>query len=186
LRPFVSGGIDTLEASAGATWRSSCGLLESTMKRYPIPRHKWVTVIEAPLYHQVLPSEATDEELAEMLAEVERITMTIESPLGWVTDVSNILKVTARQRKMYAQSDARLKAWDAQWCTGTAIICTGAFTRGIVTAVHWMTPPVYPFRIFGNRREGERWARRQLINRGITISPDPQTLEDQIQQLRSV
>lgn len=156
------------------------------MPQYPIPTHRWVTAIEAPLYGQVLPAEATDDDLAAMLADVERITMSIGSPIGWVTDVSNILKATPKQRKMYADSDHRLKQWDQRWCSGTAIICTGALTRGIVTAVHWVTPPVYPFKIFSSRREGERWARQQLVRRGVKISPNPQSIEAQIEQLRSV
>ncbi len=155
------------------------------MNEYPVPNHKWVSVIEAPLYGQRLPAQSTDEELAEMLAEVERITKTIDSPLGWVTDVSNILRATPLQRKMYAESDERLKELDAKLCTGTAIICSGAFTRGIVTAVHWIATPVYPFKIFSSRREGERWARQQLIDRGIDISPEPQSLESQIRQVKS-
>jgi hypothetical protein len=143
------------------------------MNNHPLPNHKWVSVIEAPLYGQVLPARCSDEELAEMLAEVERITRSIGSPLGWVTDVSSILTATPRQRRMYAESDERLKPYDKQWCAGTAIICSGALTRGIVTAVHWMTPPVYPFKIFSSRREGERWARRQLIDRGVRIGAEP-------------
>jgi hypothetical protein len=140
---------------------------------HPIPNHRWLYVIEAPLYGQKLPSGGTDQELESMLAEVERITMTIKSPFGWVTDLSNLLKVTPRQRMLYAESDKQLRSWDKLFCAGTAIICAGAFTRGIVTAVHWIAPPVYPFKIFGNSRDGERWARQQLISRGVTIGPEP-------------
>jgi len=61
-------------------------------------------------------------------------------------------------------------------------VCRSPFTRGIVTAVHWITPPVYPYKIFGNRREGERWARQQLITRGINVSADPTSLESEINQ----
>jgi hypothetical protein len=153
-----------------------------TTVKYPIPNHKWLSVIETPLYGQKLPSDGTDEELAAMLAEVERITMTINSPIGWVTDISNILRATPRQRKMYAESDRRLKPYDERWASGTAIICSGSLTRGIVTAVHWITPPVYPYKIFSNRHEGERWARQQLINRGINISPEPISLLDEIKK----
>lgn len=143
------------------------------MSDFPVPTHDWLSIIEGPLYGQVLPPRATDEELAAMLADVERITTTIGSFLGWVTDLSNILQVTPRQRKMYADSDERLRSHDAARCAGTAIICSGGFTRGIVTAVHWLTPPAYPFRIFSDWLEGERWARQQLILRGVQISPEP-------------
>lgn len=156
-------------------------LNRSFMPAYPVPQHKWLSAIEAPLYGQSLPPEASDADLAEMLAEIERITTSISGPLGWVTDLSNILRATPKQRKMYAESDQRLAQWDARWCAGTAIICAGAFTRGIVTAVHWVSPPVYPFNIFSSRREGERWARSQLIARGVRISANPQSLERQIE-----
>lgn len=155
------------------------------MHSHPVPTHAWVTAIEAPLYGQALPREASDAELAAMLADIERITMSMRSPLGWVTDLSNIMQATPKQRKMYADSDARLKDWDARLCAGTAIICSGGFTRGIVTAVHWVAPPVYPFKIFSGRREAERWARSQLIARGVDISPEPQSLPAQLSQLRS-
>jgi hypothetical protein len=143
---------------------------------YPIPNHKWLYVIEAPLYGQKMPADGTEEELVSMLAEVERITMTIKSPFGWVTDLSNLLRATARQRTLYAQSDKNLSTWDKLFCAGTAIICTGAFTRGLVTAVHWIAPPVYPFKIFSNSREGERWARQQLIVRGVSVGAEPKSL----------
>ena len=146
----------------------------------PIPNHKWLYVIEAPLYGQSFPADGTDDELASMLAEVERITMAIKSPFGWVTDLSNLLQATARQRTLYAQSDKNLRDWDKLFCAGTAIICAGAFTRGLVTAVHWIAPPVYPFKIFSNSREGERWARQQLINRGVNIGPEPKSLPSMV------
>jgi hypothetical protein len=149
-------------------------------RAHPIPNHKWLYVIEAPLYGQMLPPDGTDEELASMLAEVERITMTIQSPFGWVTDLTNLLQATARQRTLYAQSDKTLRDWDKLFCAGTAIICTGAFTRGIVTAVHWVAPPVYPFKIFANRREGERWARQKLIDRGVRIGVEPKSLTSMV------
>jgi hypothetical protein len=154
-----------------------------TREKYPVPRHAWVSVIEAPLYGQVLPAACSDEELAQMLEDVERITKAIDSPIGWVTDISNILHATPRQRKMYAESDARLKDLDKKWCSGTAVVCRSPFTRGIVTAVHWVSPPVYPYKIFSSRREGERWARQQLITRGISISADPTSLESEINQV---
>ena len=153
-----------------------------TRTEFPLPLHKWVSVIEAPLYGQVLPAECTDEELAKMLQDVERITKAIDSPIGWVTDVSNILHATPRQRRMYAESDARLRDLDRKWCSGTAVVCSSPVTRGIVTAVHWVTPPVYPYKIFSSRREGERWARQQLITLGINIGANPTSLESEINQ----
>lgn len=142
----------------------------------PVPNHPWISVIEGPLYRQVLPQKTTDAELAAMIAEVERITTAMHSPFGWVTDISNVLHSSPVQRRMYAESEKRLAQWDARYCAGTAICCKDALTRGVLTAVHWISPPAYPFKIFGHALEAERWARQQLINRGVAIRSDNPSL----------
>jgi hypothetical protein len=145
----------------------------SVSAEFPVPNHPWISVIEGPLYRQLLPQRATDADLAAMIAEVERITSAMSSPFGWVTDISNVLKAPPVQRRMYAESEKRLAKWDALYCAGTGVCCRGSLTRGILTAVHWISPPAYPFKIFSHALEAERWARQQLINRGVPIRAQP-------------
>jgi hypothetical protein len=137
---------------------------------FPVPRHPWLSVIEGPLFRQVLPGKTTDDELRAMLAEVERITLAMRSPFGWVTDVSSILHATPTQRRLYAESEKRLGEWDRRFCAGTGICSKDPLTRGIVTAVHWITPPAYPFKIYKRAEDAEAWARQQLVLRGVAIS----------------
>jgi hypothetical protein len=144
---------------------------------YPIPNHPWVTVLEAPLYMQAFPPTVKDEELSAMLAEVERITMAMQSPYGWVADISNVISATPKQRSMYAESDKRLKEYDQKYCAGSGIFCTSNVARGVLTAVFWISPPVYPYKVTSTLREAETWARQQLIARGVQIGPLPRLKE---------
>lgn len=138
--------------------------------RYPTPDHPWITQIEGPLYRQVLPRRATDQELALMLSEVERITKAMTSHYGWVADISHVAFASASQRQLYANSEKRLAHLDSRYCAGTGVCCKDALTRGIVTAVLWMSPPSYPLQVFGLVAEAEQWARRQLVARGVPMS----------------
>lgn len=139
-------------------------------RELPVPNHPWIRVIEGPLFRQTLPASATDEELASMLNEVERITRAMQTPYGWVTDISQVTRATAVQRRMYADSEQRLAPWDAQYCAGTGVCCKNAMTRGILTAVQWLSPPTYPMKVFTSSAEAEAWARRQLVLRGVVFA----------------
>jgi hypothetical protein len=153
---------------------------QQSMAFYPVPKHPWVSAIEAPLYLQTFPRSATDIELAAMIAEIERITKAMQWPYGWVADLSDLMQATARQRSMCAESDKCLASRDERYCAGSAVYCRGALTRGVLTAVHWLSPPAYPFRVFSSFPEAESWARQQLIRRGVAMAPGqcPPPVED--------
>ena len=36
-------------------------------------------------------------------------------------------------------------------------MCGSRFARGVITAVYWLSPPVYPVKVVGSRAEALEW-----------------------------
>ena len=131
------------------------------------PSHPWISVIEYPLFQVSYPSEVTDEALTLLLEDLERVMFAMSSPYAWVVDLGRTLGTTARQRKMQAESELRLKEHNRKHCVGVGVHVGNAVMRGVVTAVFWLSPPVYPYRITGTLEEAQRWAREALRAHGV-------------------
>jgi hypothetical protein len=107
----------------------------------------------------------SDEDLTAFLAAAEKLILALQTPYAWVVDVGGLLRVTAKQRRMFAEFEDRTKEQDAKLCAGAAIYAPTAFTRGLVTAVFWLSPPAYPTKIVASFEEAEAWARAKLDER---------------------
>jgi len=135
--------------------------------------HPWLEQIEATLFLQRFPKAATDQELASMLAAVEQLIFSMNEPYAWVVDLGGVLSVSASQRKLFADHENRTKEHDRAYNAGSALYAHSTFMSGIITAVFWLSRPVYPTKVFATIREAERWARSQLKLRGVKIGPEP-------------
>ncbi len=78
----------------------------------------------------------------------------IKSPHPWL-DVTHA-------RRIVADADIRLREHDTQWCAGMAIVAKTALMRGATTAVYWLSPPVYDYKIVSSLFEAIRWGHSQL------------------------
>jgi hypothetical protein len=132
------------------------------------PSHPWISVIEYPLFQVSYPSEVTDEALTIMLEDLERIIFAMTAPYAWVVDLGRTLGATAKQRKMQAESELRLREHNRQHCAGVGLHVGNSVMRGVVTAVFWLSPPVYPYCITETLEEAQRWAREALRAHGVS------------------
>jgi hypothetical protein len=124
--------------------------------------HPWISNDLMPLYRWAFPSEATDEELSACFRAREEWARRARYHVAWITDLSNITKAPATQRKAFAEHLRRFEEFSVRWNAGSALIVPRAWLRGLVTAVFWTSPPKFPHKLFSEPLEAERWAREQL------------------------
>ena len=134
-----------------------------------MPTHPWITHIEGTLYKQTFPSDCSTEDLAAYLQAIEQLVFQINEPYAFVIDLGGIISTSSEQRRLTAESDKRQRDHDKEFCAGVAYYAKAAWTRGLVTAVYWLQPPVYPYEMFSDQREAENWARQRLRDRGAVI-----------------
>lgn len=127
--------------------------------------HPWISELAPSLFLQVIPPTFNDSELAAFVAALEVLVGSQRAPFAWVVMADAILSTSARQRKMMADADARMQPQDKKFCAGTAIVLTSSVARGVVTAVYWLTPPVYPYVICPTEAAGRAWAQARLSER---------------------
>ena len=76
-----------------------------------------------------------------------------------------MLSTSAKQRKMFSEAEARMQPRDKLFCVGTAVALTAPVIRGVVTAIYWLTPRVYPYTRCKTAAEASTWAERVLRDR---------------------
>ncbi len=129
----------------------------------PVPiGHSWVDESGAPLYRLAFPPRTTDEELHAYYDKVDRWAASLTEPVAWVVDVAGVVSATPAQRKIVSEREARLSAIQKRLYRGSAFVAKSTLTRGLVTAVFWMTPPPYPYKVFDDERAARAWAAGQL------------------------
>lgn len=68
----------------------------------------------------------------------------------------------ARVRKLVAERLAAQNAARKVLLRGEATVLESALVRGGLTAIYWLSPPGYPWKIFGDMSEALHWAQAQL------------------------
>jgi hypothetical protein len=135
--------------------------------------HPWLKQIEATLFVQQYPRQASDEELIDMLEAIERLVFSLHAPYAWLVDLGGVLTASASQRRIFSNHEDRTKEHDAKFNAGSALLSRSPITAGIITAVFWLSKPSYPTKVFSEIRAAERWARAQLQARGVAIGSEP-------------
>jgi hypothetical protein len=111
-----------------------------------------------------LPASATDSELLAYFDACENWSKRVTFPVGWVMDLSRVTGGTARQRALFAEYQERLSAFDRRYTRAAALVISNPVVRGLVTAVYWLKPPVYPYRMFARRGEALVWVKHALAD----------------------
>lgn len=124
--------------------------------------HPWFSNDLMPIYRWTFPLEATDEELRASLRAREDWAICVRYPMAWVIDLSNVTKAPATQRKALAEHLKRFGELSEGWYAGSALIAPSPWLRGVVTAVTWLSPPKFPYQLFSEPIEADRWAKKQL------------------------
>ncbi len=134
-------------------------------------RHPWIDYSEAPLYRQIFPAEGTWDDVVAFRTAVNDVVCSATDPFAWVIDLGRGLGATAdaRARRYFADEDERLAPLNRALCAGVAFYVPKATTRGLITAVYWMAPPVFPYSFFSKLEEARAWAKGQLRSRGVSV-----------------
>lgn len=126
-------------------------------------RHPWLDCSQAPILITRLPAEASDDELSEMFAAVDRYHKLHPGAFVRILDLSRLERFPASQRKLVADRLRMMAEFDARYCKGMAIWAPDSVKRGIVTAIHWMQKPAYKFVVSDTFAHAVVWARHQLV-----------------------
>jgi hypothetical protein len=91
-----------------------------------------------------------------------------EAPYTVIADTTKIQAIpSALVRAAVAKGEARTAAFEARLNKGTAVIVTNSITRGVATAVFWLSPPAYPMRLFGTFADALAWVLTRLDGHGL-------------------
>ena len=128
----------------------------------PARSHPWITILGPSLYCQTFPPRFPDADLTSFLDTLEALIEAQIAPFAWVVLADALLTTSATQRQMMADAEKRMQPKDKAFCVGTAIVLSSSIARGVVTAVYWLTPPVYPYTFSSSAEEARSWAQSRL------------------------
>ena len=126
------------------------------------PEHCWVSEMTPRVYRLTLPAAPSDEELERYIEARIAFAESCAHRHAWVVDARELGRVSAKQRRRFAEHLELVEDCDARWNVGSAIVLTSAIARGVVTAVVWLRSPRFPHRTFDSLELAEAWCREQL------------------------
>jgi hypothetical protein len=134
--------------------------------------HPWLDVSAYPILVVRYPADANSPEAAAQVDEFYEAfyvwATTRQAPYTVIADTSMIERIpSAVVRAAVARGEARTAAFEAQLNKGTAVVVVNDFTRGVATAVYWLSPPTYPTRLFATFDNALAWILTQLDAAGL-------------------
>lgn len=127
--------------------------------------HPWLSEPAPSLFYQTIPETFSDADLEAFIVCLEALVGAQRSPFAWVVMADAMLATSAKQRKMFSEAETRMQPQDRRFCAGTAIVLSSPVIRGVVTAIYWLTPPVYPYTLCKSAEEARTWSERRLAER---------------------
>lgn len=122
------------------------------------PEHAWFDASRAPYIIMRVPAVVGDDMLEGALREVSRwLLEDVNALFSFVANFERPLKITARQRRMMANAERQYAHVDRTYNAGQAVIVQSPMTRGVLTAVYWLSPPVYPYAFFSDMESAFSW-----------------------------
>ncbi len=125
--------------------------------------HPWVKQDSQDFFVHTYPEIVEADELDGYFQASERFLEARTSTFACVADLRNVhpIKVTATHRAAFSNFEERVQEYDRRWCVGTGLVIHDAIHRGLITAVYWLSPPAYPYSIFGDYDDACEWALAQ-------------------------
>jgi hypothetical protein len=127
--------------------------------------HPWLDVSHAPIYQHNFPEDAPYEEVMAFIDAWEKTATARPEPYGVVVDLTHVLRAPPAVRRAFADQDKRMAEFDRKFCAASALVVPNVFARGVVTAIFWLSPPVYPYKFFATVADGQQWVKQQLAKR---------------------
>jgi hypothetical protein len=90
----------------------------------------------------------------------------------WVhlVDTRRVVRLPdARSRTIITDETEKMKPLSRVYNIGTATIFESALTRGIMTAIHWVSPPPHPFATVASVEEGLDYLNSCLMKAGLPV-----------------
>jgi hypothetical protein len=121
------------------------------------PSHPWYGASKPPIIVMTFPERVANDELEAALHDVQRWLLEVDRPFGFIVDMRRPLAISSVQRQMIAEVEKASAEKDRRYNAGQAIVVTNAIMRGIVTAISWMSPPIYPLRVVPSIEHAWHW-----------------------------
>ncbi len=126
-------------------------------------RHPWIDLSEFPLIKEVVPDQFTDEDVYAFFKAIEVLILEQHAPYAVVMGAASHTAVfSIAHRRAAAELEEKIAPVEKVYNAGTGYVTRSSIQRGILTAVFWLRPPAYPYRVFDDMNEAEEWARTQL------------------------
>lgn len=132
------------------------------METIDIDERRWPLVVIR------YPSVISEDDLRKTLARQSEIILRA-TPFAMLIDMSAGATLQAVQRKAVADSLQPLKDVMMQNMVGLAVVVASVLTRGAITAVGWVQPPGFPFKVFGALPDAEQWIAQRLAAHNLSV-----------------
>jgi hypothetical protein len=137
-----------------------------------IERHAWIDPSRAPLYLVTYPAVRTLEDVKNAHEAIEFVYRRAVGPVAWLVDACSVRGASAKERRIVAEHEKRVSALAQRHCVGLGLVSPSAIVRGLFTAVTWLSPLKYPFKVFDTRAEAELWLLDRLAaSRAQRVAP---------------
>lgn len=86
----------------------------------------------------------------------------IDGPYAFIVDLSDNPSFVATERKLWGEAEASYAHIELRYSLGQANVVPGAVTRGLMTAMYWFAPAVYPVHVCRDVASASSWLERQI------------------------
>jgi hypothetical protein len=140
--------------------------------------HPWLDVSAYPILVVRYPANADRPESAHEVEEFyDAFCAWADSRELFYTVIADTTPIknmpSALVRAAVAKGEARTAEFEARRNKGTAVVVENAIMRGVATAIFWLSPPVYPMRVFATFDEALAWILTRLDAVGLQRPATP-------------
>ncbi len=126
--------------------------------------HSWIQEQTPGFYHIVFPQTSTEEEVAGFCRASLEYWKNIRCPTITIVDCRQVKKAPAAQRKLFADNIDHIKPYSQKFQVAVALVVPNTLVKGLVTAIYWVAPPGYHYKVFTDIEIARTWLQEQLLN----------------------
>jgi hypothetical protein len=124
-----------------------------------------------PLVDTTLVGETSDAEMLAYLDDFIARVVDRHEPFVAIVDARLMRGApSARMRRMIADWEEKHANVGSRYNRGFVLVSQSTLMRGVMRAIHWMSPPRIPTIIVATAQEAELWARGHLRNEKLRTS----------------
>lgn len=124
---------------------------------------------EWPIVHaQFAPGATSSEDVAAFFSE-QRLWLERQEPFAIILRVGDHLD--AATRKLVAEKIRENANLSRRYVKAQAIVHSSMIVRGVLTAIHWLTPSPFPEKTFSSNESARDWVEERLIEANVHPPP---------------